>query len=59
MLRKLLLEKEDDEEESLIRNHKKIDLKDASYMIGAAWDSVKEQNLKKAWNKVLGIGGDP
>ncbi|KAJ8720806.1 hypothetical protein PYW08_006271 [Mythimna loreyi] len=45
LLRKLLLEKEEDGEESLIRNHKKIDLKDASYMIGAAWDSVKEQNL--------------
>ena len=28
-------------------------------MIGAAWDSVKEQNLKKAWNKVLGIGENP
>ena len=45
LLRKLLLEEE--EEESLIRNHKKIDLKDAFYMIGAAWESVKEQNLKK------------
>lgn len=59
LLRKLLLEKEEDGEKSLIRNHKKIDLKDASYMIGAAWDSVKEQNLKKAWNKVLDIEGDP
>ena len=28
-------------------------------MIGTAWDSVREQSLKKAWNKVLGIGGEP
>lgn len=28
-------------------------------MIGTAQDSVEEQNLKKAWNKVLGIGEDP
>lgn len=53
LLRKLLLDKEEDGEESLIRNHKKIDLKEASYMIGTAWDSVKQQNLKRGWNKIL------
>ncbi|XP_049780629.1 jerky protein homolog-like [Schistocerca cancellata] len=53
LLRKLLLEREEDGEESLLRNDKNIDLKDASYMISAAWNSVKEENLKKAWNKIL------
>ena len=28
-------------------------------MIGAAWDCVKEQSLKKAWNKVLCIVENP
>lgn len=55
MLRKLLLEKEEEGEESLVRNHKKIDLKDASYMIGTAWNGVKEQNLRNAWNKILSM----
>ncbi|XP_049816469.1 jerky protein homolog-like [Schistocerca nitens] len=53
LLRKLLLEREEDGEESLLRNHKNIDLKDTSYMISAAWNGVKEENLKKAWNKIL------
>ncbi|XP_049785920.1 cyclic nucleotide-gated cation channel beta-3-like [Schistocerca cancellata] len=50
LLRKLLLEREEDGEESLLRN---IDLKDKSYMISAAWNSAKEENLEKAWNKIL------
>jgi len=53
LLRKLILEKEEEGEGSLIRNNKKIDLKDASYMIEAAWNSKKEQNLKNLCNKVL------
>lgn len=53
MLRKLLLETGEDGDESLIKAHKKIDLKDACYMIGTAWASVKNVNLERAWNKIM------
>ncbi|KAL0871135.1 hypothetical protein ABMA27_004918 [Loxostege sticticalis] len=55
LLRKLLLEKQEKGEESLLQVHNNIDLKDASYIIGAAWDSVTEHSLKKAWNDILGL----
>ncbi|CAK1591568.1 unnamed protein product [Parnassius mnemosyne] len=51
------VEREEEGEENLIRNYKKIDLKDAFYMVissRAAWDSLK-QNYKKASNIILSI----
>lgn len=50
-----MLEKEEEGEENLIRNLKKIDFKEASYMIGIARNSVNEQNLKNARNKILNM----
>uniref|UniRef100_A0A1B6LJJ7 HTH CENPB-type domain-containing protein n=1 Tax=Graphocephala atropunctata TaxID=36148 RepID=A0A1B6LJJ7_9HEMI len=53
LIRKLLLENED--EEGIVAQHKKINLKDCSYMVAEAWSMVKATTLRRAWNKLKGI----
>lgn len=53
LLRKLLVEGED--EECVLNNHKKINLKDCAYMVAEAWSLVKTETLRRAWNKLKGL----
>lgn len=53
MLRKLLLYAEDIE--GVVVQHKKINLKDCSNMVAEAWNLVKPEILRRAWNKLRGI----
>lgn len=53
LLRKLLVEGED--EEGVLANHKKLNLKDCAYMVAEAWSLVKAVTLRRAWNKLKGI----
>lgn len=53
LLRKLLVEGED--EEGVLVNHKKLNLKDCAYMVAEAWSLVKAATLRRAWNKLKGI----
>lgn len=52
LLRKLLLCAED--EEGVVAQHKKINLKDCCYMVAEAWNLVKPETLRRAWNKLKG-----
>lgn len=52
LLRKLLVEGED--EECVLSNRKKINLKDCAYMVAEAWSLVKSVTLRRAWNKLKG-----
>lgn len=56
LLRKLLVEGED--EEGVLVNHKKLNLKDCAYMVAEAWSLVKAVTLRRAWNKLKGISTD-
>ncbi|KAG8245417.1 hypothetical protein J6590_108198 [Homalodisca vitripennis] len=51
VLRRLLLA--DANEESVVQFAKKLNVKDCSYMIADSWSTMKESNLKNAWNKIL------
>ncbi|XP_023228602.1 jerky protein homolog-like [Centruroides sculpturatus] len=52
MLRRLLLADENNEE-TFISFHKKINLKDCCYMAAESWNSVDVSTLRKSWNKIL------
>jgi len=52
MLRQLLLADENNEE-TVILFHKKINLKDCCYMAAESWNSLEVSTLKKSWNKIL------
>ena len=32
---------------------KKLNVKEAGYMVAKAWDEVTDSNIKNAWNKLL------
>ena len=53
MLQKLLLEDQDGR--SIIEFVKKINMKDAVYMIAAAWDDLPPLTLTRSWNKLLAV----
>jgi len=53
MLRRLLLS-ENNNEETVISLSKKLNLKDCSYMLADAWNSLTPENFRNAWNKLLG-----
>lgn len=50
VLRRLLLA--EDNEESVIQFSKKLNLKDACYMLADSWDLLTKENLKRTWNKL-------
>ncbi|KAK0062605.1 jerky protein, partial [Biomphalaria pfeifferi] len=50
VLRRLFLAEND--KESVVAFAKKLNMKDACYMLAEAWDSLERQNLKNAWNKL-------
>ncbi|CAH0725634.1 unnamed protein product, partial [Brenthis ino] len=54
LLRKLLIEGAEDEE-LVLANHRKINLKDCCYMVAEAWSLVTAVTLRRAWNKLKGL----
>lgn len=54
LLRKLLIEGAEDEE-LVLANHSKINLKDCCYMVAEAWSLVTAVTLRRAWNKLKGL----
>ncbi|XP_050536842.1 jerky protein homolog-like [Daktulosphaira vitifoliae] len=54
LLRKLLIEGTEDEE-LVLANHSKINLKDCCYMVAEAWSLVTAVTLRRAWNKLKGL----
>ncbi|KAG5898351.1 hypothetical protein JTB14_034332 [Gonioctena quinquepunctata] len=54
LLRKLLIEGAEDEE-LVLENHSKINLKDCCYMVAEAWSLVTAVTLRRAWNKLKGL----
>ncbi|XP_063233601.1 jerky protein homolog-like [Bacillus rossius redtenbacheri] len=54
LLRKLLIEGAEDEE-LVLANHSKINLKDCCYMVAEAWSLVTALTLRRAWNKLKGL----
>lgn len=43
-----------EDEEDVTALNKKINLKDCCYMIADSWHNISKDNLKNAWNKLLG-----
>ncbi|CAB3220362.1 unnamed protein product [Arctia plantaginis] len=54
LLRKLLIEGAEDEE-LVLANHSKINLKDCCNMVAEAWSLVTAVTLRRAWNKLKGL----
>lgn len=54
LLKKLLIEGAEDEE-LVLANHSKINLKDCCYMVAEAWSLVMAVTLRRAWNKLKGL----
>ncbi|KAG5898696.1 hypothetical protein JTB14_030646 [Gonioctena quinquepunctata] len=54
LLRKLLIEGAENEE-LVLENHSKINLKDCCYMVAEAWSLVTALTLRRAWNKLKGL----
>ncbi|GBP29919.1 Jerky protein homolog-like [Eumeta japonica] len=54
LLRKLLIGGAEDEE-LVLANHSKINLKDSCYMVAEAWSLVTPVTLRRAWNKLKGL----
>lgn len=50
LIRKFLFGKEN---EDVIELHKKLNLKDCSYLIASAWSSITNITLERAWRKLL------
>ncbi|CAB3232818.1 unnamed protein product [Arctia plantaginis] len=54
LLRKLLIEGAEDEE-LVLANHSKVNLKDCCYMVAEAWSLVTAVTLRRACNKLKGL----
>ena len=60
LLKKLLLadtSSEDDPELTIIEFWKKLNIKDAMFMIAKAWNDIPEYTIRASWNKLL-VGED-
>ena len=64
LLRKLLLadtttSADDDQELTVVKFWKKLNIKDVMFMIAKAWDDIPESTIRASWNKLLvGQGAD-